>query len=186
MRPLESPRRPGWLVQDFGIGGDRASISMLASSQLKVNVLEIDCERLVQESYLVEHLPSDQHERSLDRIDRLAPDGDMLRQAAANPPNARRTDALRTCPPLDRPDEPDPRVRLRQADHAANRPRRHDDAGIREQDEVGAGPHVSDRAVERPAVQQVLPEAMDRNPEAIGNPIRTVRGTVVEADDPRI
>src|SRR3989475_10380769 len=108
---------------------------MLASSQLKVNVLEIDCERLVQESYLVEHLPSDQHERSLDRIDRLARDEHMLRQAAATPSNARRTDALRICPPLDRPDEPDPRVRLRQTDQPAHAPRRPDDVGIREEDE---------------------------------------------------
>src|SRR5947209_17735394 len=133
---------------------------MLASSQLKVNVLEIDCERLVKESYLVEPLPSDQHERSPDRIDRLARDERMLRQAAATPSNARRTDALRICPPLDRPDEPDPRVRLRQADHAPNRPRRHDDVGIREQVEIGAGPHVSERAVVSPSRTQVLHEAM--------------------------
>src|SRR2546427_10333987 len=123
---------------------------MLASSQLKVNVLEIDCERLVQESYLVEHLPSDQHERSLDRIDRLARDAHMLRQAAATPSNARRTDALRICPPLDRPDEPGPRGRLRQAGHAANPPRRHAGVGIREEEGGGAGPAVLECAGVRP------------------------------------
>src|SRR3989442_12495941 len=104
---------------------------MLASSQLKVNVLEIDCERLVQEAYLVEHLPSDQHERSLDRIDRLARDERMLRQAAATPSNARRTDALRITPPLDRPDEPHPRSKPRHTDHPPDPPPRHDDGGIR-------------------------------------------------------